>query len=178
MTVNVYQNTRHRILDHLRSRDSSFGIATSNELDGRGSICVGGNFFLLISVHPDVWRNQPLVQWVPRGLSWGIKRLWRKANNSPPSNYLGREWWSCTSTPPHVFGKKLTFLLYRIIYSVYYFCQEQVCNASNGRASEREQKTRKALSPTNVLQTGLQHPLLSVLQTEVYLSFHFSPRPG
>jgi hypothetical protein len=43
---------------------------------------------------------QPPMQRVPGALSLGVKRPWREADHSPPSNAEVKNAWSYTSTPP------------------------------------------------------------------------------
>jgi hypothetical protein len=46
---------------------------------------------------------QPLIEWVPGGLPLGVKRQWREADHSPPSNAEVENAWSYTSTPQYFF---------------------------------------------------------------------------
>jgi hypothetical protein len=43
--------------------------------------------------------TKPPIQWVPRALSLGVKRLGREADHSPPSSSRSKTEWSYTSTP-------------------------------------------------------------------------------
>jgi hypothetical protein len=53
----------------------SVGNATGYELDGRGSIrCRSEIFLLFIASRPALGPSQPPIQWVPRGISLGVKR--------------------------------------------------------------------------------------------------------
>jgi hypothetical protein len=46
----------------------------------------------------------PPIQWVRGGgVSPGLKRLWREADNSPPTSAQVKKTWIYTSTPPYVF---------------------------------------------------------------------------
>jgi hypothetical protein len=47
--------------------------------------------------------TQPPIQWVPRALSLGVKRLGREADHSPPSSAEVKNEWSYTSTPRYIF---------------------------------------------------------------------------
>jgi hypothetical protein len=44
--------------------------------------------------------TQPLIQWVPRALSLGVKRPGREADHSPPTSDKVKYAWSYTSTSP------------------------------------------------------------------------------
>jgi hypothetical protein len=44
--------------------------------------------------------TQPPIQWVPGGLSLGVKRPGREADHSPPSSAEVKNAWSYTFTPP------------------------------------------------------------------------------
>jgi hypothetical protein len=46
--------------------------------------------------------TQPPIQWVPRALSRGVKRLGREADHLPPSSTEVTNAWSYTATPPIV----------------------------------------------------------------------------
>jgi hypothetical protein len=65
------------LLNTVKSRDSSVGIATGYRLDDRGgrSSSPGKvkNFLFFISSRPALWTTQPPIQWVPRALSPGGK---------------------------------------------------------------------------------------------------------
>jgi hypothetical protein len=41
---------------------------------------------------------QPPIQWVPEAFSWGVKRLGRKTDHSPPSTARAKNAWGYTST--------------------------------------------------------------------------------
>jgi hypothetical protein len=43
------------------------------------------NFHFSISSRPALGSSQPPIQWVPGGLSLGVKRLGREADHSPPT---------------------------------------------------------------------------------------------
>jgi hypothetical protein len=76
-----------------KSRDSSVGIATrlrAGRSEFYGSITGGGWKFL--SSPPALGPTQPPIQWVPRGLSVGVKRPMREADHLPPSSAEVREW--------------------------------------------------------------------------------------
>jgi len=47
--------------------------------------------------------TQPLIQWVPGGLTAEIKRLVREADHSPPSSVAAKNAWIYNSTSPYVF---------------------------------------------------------------------------
>ena len=75
---------------HINSgRDSSVGIATRYGMDGPGIKSRRGRDFPHPSI-PTLGPTQPPVQWVP-GLSPGVKRPGRRADNPPPSNCRGQE---------------------------------------------------------------------------------------
>jgi hypothetical protein len=44
---------------------------------------------------------QPPIQWVPAVVSPGVKRPWREADHSPPSNVEVKNAWRYTSTPQY-----------------------------------------------------------------------------
>jgi hypothetical protein len=63
-----------------KSRDSSVGIATGYELNGRGSISGMGNI-IFIAFRQALGPNQPPTQWVPGTLSPGVKRAGHEAQH-------------------------------------------------------------------------------------------------
>jgi hypothetical protein len=72
-------------VSHIRSRDSSVGIATGYGLDGRGSIIGRGKIFLFSTVTSTALEpTHPPIQCVPEALSPGVKRPGR--DHSPPSS--------------------------------------------------------------------------------------------
>jgi hypothetical protein len=80
----------------MRSRDSSIGVATGYGLDDRiigvRSFAWAGNFSLRHRVQPGCGAHQPPIQWIPRDLSLGIKRLRLEADHSPPSSAKVKEY--------------------------------------------------------------------------------------
>jgi hypothetical protein len=87
------------------SRDSSVGIVTGYELDGRG---VGVSdpvraIFFPTPRHPDRFWGPPslLIQWVTGALSSGVKLPGREADHSPPTSVEVKNTWIYTSTPPY-----------------------------------------------------------------------------
>jgi hypothetical protein len=48
-----------------------------------------------------VGSTQPLIQWVPRALSLGVKRPGHEAGHSAPSSAEVKNAWSYTSTPQY-----------------------------------------------------------------------------
>jgi hypothetical protein len=82
---------------HLRSRDSSVGIATGYGLDDRGvrSSSPGRvrNLLFYTSSRPALASTQPPIQWVPRALSPGVKREGREADHSPPTSAEVKKMW-------------------------------------------------------------------------------------
>jgi hypothetical protein len=88
-------------------RDSSVGITLGYGLDNRGSRvrfpAGAGNFSLHHHVQNGSGTTQPPIQWVPGGLSLGVKRPGREAGHSPPSSAEVKNAWSYTSTPQYVF---------------------------------------------------------------------------
>jgi hypothetical protein len=72
----------------IKSRDSSVGIALGYGLDDRGSrvrLPAGLGIFLFTTAsRTALGPTQPPIQWVPRGLSLGVKRPVRDADHSPP----------------------------------------------------------------------------------------------
>jgi hypothetical protein len=68
-------------------RFSSVGVATGYGLCDRGSIPGRGNVFLYsIAFRPNLGPTLPLIQWVPRALSPGVKRPRRETDHSPASS--------------------------------------------------------------------------------------------
>jgi hypothetical protein len=83
-----------------KSRVSSVGIATSYELNGRGSIPGRGKVFLIsIASRPALESTQPPIQWVPESLSSKLKWLGREADHSPPSSSDVRNGGAVTPLP-------------------------------------------------------------------------------
>jgi hypothetical protein len=72
------------------SRDSAVGIATGYGLDDRGvgvRVPVGSRiFFYSTSSRPALGPMQPLIQWVSRALSPGVKRPGSEADHKPPTS--------------------------------------------------------------------------------------------
>jgi hypothetical protein len=77
------------ILAYVRmneSRDSSVGMATGYELDGRGCNPAGArDFFYPTACRPALEPTQHPIQWLPGALP-EIKRPAREAHHSPPSS--------------------------------------------------------------------------------------------
>jgi hypothetical protein len=59
-----------------------------------------GIFLFTTASRPARGSTQPPIQWVPGALSLGLKRPWREADHSPPSNTEIKNPWSYTSIPP------------------------------------------------------------------------------
>jgi hypothetical protein len=59
--------------------------------------------FHFTSSRPALGPIQPHNQWVPEGLSPGVKRLEREADHSPPTSAEVKKMWIYTSTPPYAF---------------------------------------------------------------------------
>jgi hypothetical protein len=89
--------TCHMVLRDLC--DSSVGIATGYELDGRGSFPGKGKRFFIFSAasRQALGPTQPPAQWVPGKTSGSRSRsftsIWCR----------GQKWWSYTSAPRYVF---------------------------------------------------------------------------
>jgi hypothetical protein len=84
----------------LRQLRQHSGYATSSMSGFRFRPGVG-NFFsttFRLTLGP----TQPPIQWAPRDLSQGVKRLGRAAGHSPPSSDEVKSVWSCTSTPSYL----------------------------------------------------------------------------
>ena len=77
------------VLYNIVGRDSSVGIATRYGLDGPGIESLWGRDFSHPS-RPTLGPTQPPVKWVP-GLSQGVKRPGRGADQPPPSKFRGQE---------------------------------------------------------------------------------------
>jgi hypothetical protein len=73
------------VVSHFkRSQDSSVSIVKGYDLDGRGSIPGRGKIFLSSTVsRPALGPTQPPIQWVPGGLSLGIKQQGCEADHYP-----------------------------------------------------------------------------------------------
>jgi hypothetical protein len=76
--------------EHIKSRDSSDGVALGYGLDHRGSRvrfpAGAGNFSLHHRVQTALGPTQPPIQWAPGAFSLGVKRPGREADHSPPSS--------------------------------------------------------------------------------------------
>jgi hypothetical protein len=73
--------------DHLKSQDSSVGMATGYGLGGWGSISSRGWTFLYsTTTRPALGPTQPPIQWLPGVLSPGVKRPEREAHHSRSSS--------------------------------------------------------------------------------------------
>lgn len=86
--------------------NSVVGIATGFGLDGRGfgvRVPLGAKFSLIHDFHVGSGVTQPLIQWVPREISSGIKRRGREANHSTLTSAKLKNMWIYTSTSPYVF---------------------------------------------------------------------------
>jgi len=60
--------------------------------------------FLITSIsRPVLGPTKPLILWVLRVLSLGVKQPGHEADHSPPSSAEIKNAWSCTSTPPYIF---------------------------------------------------------------------------
>jgi len=59
-----------------------------------------GIFLLTTASKPALGPIQPRMQWVPRALSLGVKRPWRKDDYSPPTSTKVKNARSYNSTPP------------------------------------------------------------------------------
>jgi hypothetical protein len=59
------------------------------------------NFLFSTSSRSALGPTQPPIQWVPRALFPGIKRLGREADHSPPASAEVKKMWIYTSTPPY-----------------------------------------------------------------------------
>jgi hypothetical protein len=68
----------------LLGSGSSDGIVTAYGLDGTGIESRWGRDLPHLS-RPALWPTQPPVKWVPV-LSWGMVRLGRDADHTPPSS--------------------------------------------------------------------------------------------
>jgi hypothetical protein len=62
-----------------------------------------GIFLFTTASRPVLGPTQPRIQWIPRALSLGVKRLGGEANNWPPSSVEFNNAWSYTSTPQYAF---------------------------------------------------------------------------
>jgi hypothetical protein len=84
------------------SRDRSVGIATDYGLEGRvvgvKSLGRGEIFLLSTSSRPVLGSIQPPTQWVPGGLSPGVKRPEREADHLPPTSTEVKKTWTYTYT--------------------------------------------------------------------------------
>jgi hypothetical protein len=72
----------------MMSRDSVVCIATGYGLDDRGfevRVPVGERIFSTSS-RPTLGSTQPPIEWVPEGLSPGVKRPGREADHSIPTS--------------------------------------------------------------------------------------------
>jgi hypothetical protein len=73
----------------LKSRDTSVGIALGYGLDDQGSRFDSrrgvGIFLFATASRTAMGPTRSLIQWVPGGLSVGVKRPGRVADHSPPS---------------------------------------------------------------------------------------------
>jgi hypothetical protein len=91
----------------MKSRDRSISIALGYGLDDRDSrvqFPAGLGIFLFTTVsRTALGPIQPPIQWVPGGLSLGVKRPGREADHSPPSSAEVKNAWSYNSTPQYVF---------------------------------------------------------------------------
>ncbi|PNF27774.1 hypothetical protein B7P43_G09210, partial [Cryptotermes secundus] len=61
------------------------------------------NFLFSTSSTPAMGPTQPPIQWVPGGISSGLKRRGREANHSPLASAEVKKMWIYTSTPPYAF---------------------------------------------------------------------------
>jgi hypothetical protein len=90
------------LLNHVRSRDSSVGIATAYGLDDRevGVRVPVGSWIFSSPRRPDrLWgTTQPPIQLVP----W-VKRPGREADHLPAASAEVNKMWVYTSIPPYVF---------------------------------------------------------------------------
>jgi hypothetical protein len=70
------------VLQPIKSRDSSVGIAMGYGVEDRGSIPGRGEILLFYTVpRQALGPIQPPTQWVSGTLSPGIKRQWREADH-------------------------------------------------------------------------------------------------
>jgi hypothetical protein len=85
--VTRMQRNISKLLQKLRKRDSSVGIATGCGLDGRGSSPDRVKIFLFLTMSIQALRpTQPPIQWVPGAISLGVKQPGHEADHSPPSS--------------------------------------------------------------------------------------------
>jgi hypothetical protein len=89
------------------SRDSAVSIATGYGLDNQGvgvpSPGMVKNFHFSMLSTPDLGPTQPPIQWIPEGLSLGVKWPGCEADYSPPTSAKVKKTWVYTSTPPYAF---------------------------------------------------------------------------
>jgi hypothetical protein len=60
-----------------------------------------GIFLFIIASRTALGSTQPPIQWVPGGLSLGVKQPQYEADHSPPSSAEVKNAWSYTSTPQY-----------------------------------------------------------------------------
>jgi hypothetical protein len=99
------------------SRDSVVSTATAYGLDDRWAGVpspskVKNFLFSTLS-------TQPLIQWLPRALSTGLKRPRSEVDHSPPASAEVKEMWIYTSTPPYVFMTQ--YLISQALRQLYLF---------------------------------------------------------
>jgi hypothetical protein len=93
---------------HDMSRDSAVGIATGYGLDDRGvgvRVPVGSRIFSSPRRPDRIWGPPSLLsnRYRGGGLSPGVKRQERDADQPPPANAEVKNMWIHTSTPPYAF---------------------------------------------------------------------------
>jgi hypothetical protein len=99
------------LMQPSRSRNSSVGIATGYEMDGREigvRVPVQARFFSSIRRPDRLRRSQPPIHWVPGALYPGVKRPGHEANHSPPASAEVNNTWIYTSTPILLHGAVLS----------------------------------------------------------------------
>jgi hypothetical protein len=88
-------------------KNSVVGVATGYGMDDRGgrrsSLGTVKNFLFSTTSIPALRLTQPPSQWVPGGLTPGLKRPGREADHSPPTSADVKKMWTSISTSPYAF---------------------------------------------------------------------------